>query len=51
MKQRDPPNNAQLTAAINALLEVLNADSDEERHRIQSGAMFVDAFIVFDEAL
>jgi hypothetical protein len=50
MNQRDPPSDAQLTEAIETLLEVLNADSDEKLHRIQSGATFVDAFIVFDEA-
>ena len=50
MNQRDPPDDEQLTDAVTSLLKVLNADSDENLHRIQSGATFVDAFIVFDEA-
>ena len=45
-----PPNDEELSTALTSLLKVLNADSDETLHRVQSGAQHVDAFIVFDEA-
>jgi hypothetical protein len=50
MNKGDTPSDAQLTEAVERFLQALNADSDEELHRIQSGAKFIDAFIVFDEA-
>lgn len=45
-----PPKDAELTDVIFSLLEALNADSDEHLHQNKSCAVFIDAFIIFDEA-